>query len=76
MNPLRRLHTEQQSPWLDDLTREQLANGELHRLIDRGIRGLTFNPSTFQPQYLRPGGRRMGWSLVLAITLPARRTAA
>lgn len=47
MNPLRRLHTEQQSPWLDDLTREQLANGALHRLIDRGIRGLTSNPSTF-----------------------------
>ena len=48
MNRLRRLHTEQQqSPWLDDLTREQLANGELRRLVDRGIRGVTSNPSTF-----------------------------
>lgn len=48
MNPLRRLHTEQQqSPWLDDLTRDQLADGELRRLVDRGIRGLTSDPSTF-----------------------------
>ncbi|MDP9441678.1 transaldolase [Geodermatophilus chilensis] len=48
MNPLRRLHTEQrQSPWLDDLTREQLTNGELRRLVERGVRGLTSNPSTF-----------------------------
>ena len=48
MNALRRLHTEQQqSSWLDDLTREQLINGELCRLAARGTRGVTSNPSTF-----------------------------
>lgn len=48
MNPLRRMLTEQQqSPWLDDLTREQLISGELRGLAARGVRGVTSNPSTF-----------------------------
>ena len=37
-----------QSPWLDNLKRSYLTGGELHRQIQRGIRGLTSNPTIFQ----------------------------
>jgi transaldolase len=37
-----------QSPWMDNLRRGWLTGGELQRWIDRGIRGLTSNPSIFQ----------------------------
>jgi transaldolase len=37
-----------QSPWLDNLRRGWLTSGELARWVDRGIRGLTSNPSIFQ----------------------------
>ena len=37
-----------QSPWLDNLRRGWLTDGELARWVDRGIRGLTSNPSIFQ----------------------------
>lgn len=37
-----------QSPWLDNLRREWLHNGELARWVERGVRGLTSNPSIFQ----------------------------
>lgn len=48
-NRLRRLHDEYaQSPWLDNLRREWIANGRLAALRDRGIRGLTSNPTIFQ----------------------------
>jgi transaldolase len=36
-----------QSPWLDNLRRGWLASGELQWWIDRGVRGLTSNPSIF-----------------------------
>ena len=36
-----------QSVWLDDLDRRLLADGELARLIEAGVSGLTSNPSTF-----------------------------
>lgn len=36
-----------QSPWLDNLRRDWLTSGELGRWIDRGIRGITSNPSIF-----------------------------
>lgn len=46
---LRRLYDEQgQSPWLDNLRRGYLTSGELAALRDRGVRGLTSNPSIFQ----------------------------
>lgn len=46
MSQLRRLHAEQdQSPWLDNLTREDLNNGRLARLVADGIRGVTANPT-------------------------------
>ncbi len=37
-----------QSPWLDNLKRSYLTSGELSAIRDRGIRGLTSNPSIFQ----------------------------
>ena len=37
-----------QSPWLDNLMRSYLTSGELGRMRDRGVRGLTSNPSIFQ----------------------------
>jgi transaldolase len=42
------LHAEGQSPWLDNLRRGWITSGELQRWIDRGIRGLTSNPSIFE----------------------------
>ena len=48
-NRLQALFDEQgQSPWLDNLKRGYLTSGELAVLRDRGIRGLTSNPSIFQ----------------------------
>ena len=37
-----------QSPWLDNLRRGWLTGGELDQWVQRGIRGLTSNPSIFQ----------------------------
>ena len=34
-----------QSPWLDDLRRSYLRDGQLQHLVDEGIRGLTSNPT-------------------------------
>src|SRR3546814_1333400 len=36
-----------QSPWLDNLRRGWITGGELACWIDRGVRGLTSNPSIF-----------------------------
>jgi len=49
MGRLHDLYTEQgQSPWLDNLKRGWIHNGEIQRWIDRGVRGITSNPSIFQ----------------------------
>jgi transaldolase len=37
-----------QSPWLDNLKRGYITSGQLDKLIARGIRGLTSNPTIFQ----------------------------
>ena len=37
-----------QSPWLDNLKRDWLQSGELQGWIDKGVRGLTSNPSIFE----------------------------
>jgi transaldolase len=37
-----------QSPWLDNLKRGYITSGQLKRLVDKGIRGLTSNPTIFQ----------------------------
>jgi transaldolase len=49
MNLLRRLSVEfNQSPWLDNLRRGWITSGQLAALRDRGVRGLTSNPTIFQ----------------------------
>jgi transaldolase len=48
MKPTRQLHDLGQSLWLDNITRELLDNGTLHRYIeDFSITGLTSNPTIF-----------------------------
>jgi transaldolase len=37
-----------QSPWLDNLQRGYLTSGNLALLVERGVRGLTSNPTIFQ----------------------------
>lgn len=49
MDRLHRLHEVfGQSPWLDNLRRSHLTSGTLAALRDRGVRGLTSNPTIFQ----------------------------
>ncbi|CAN5786292.1 transaldolase [soil metagenome] len=49
MTNLQDLHTVGgQSPWLDNLRRDWIHEGELARWIERGVRGVTSNPSIFQ----------------------------
>jgi transaldolase len=70
-----------QSPWLDNLKRGYITSGQLGHLVDKGIRGLTSNPTIFQkaiqgsPDYdeqfkkLAAGGRPIiddYWTMVLA----------
>lgn len=46
-----RLHdlfsTQGQSPWLDNIRRGWITGGELERWVQRGVRGLTSNPTIF-----------------------------
>ncbi len=37
-----------QSPWLDNLRRGWITSGELQQWVDKGVRGLTSNPSIFE----------------------------
>lgn len=37
-----------QSPWLDNLRRGWITSGELQAWVDKGVRGITSNPSIFQ----------------------------
>jgi transaldolase len=49
MTKLQQLHSELgQSPWLDNIRREWLLDGTLQSWIDRGVRGVTSNPTIFQ----------------------------
>ncbi len=49
MTRLQQLYEEQgQSPWLDNLRRGWITSGELQGWVDRGVRGITSNPSIFQ----------------------------
>ena len=47
-NALQHMYELGQSPWIDNITRGMLQTGELQRLIDQGIVGLTSNPTIFQ----------------------------
>ena len=49
MSRLHDLYAEHgQSPWLDNMRRDWIENGEMQRWIDRGVRGMTSNPTIFQ----------------------------
>jgi transaldolase len=49
MSRLTDLYDQQgQSPWLDNLRRDWLEDGTLQGWLDRGIRGLTSNPTIFE----------------------------
>jgi transaldolase len=37
-----------QSIWLDNIRRSMFASGELRKLIDQGLRGMTSNPTIFE----------------------------
>jgi transaldolase len=37
-----------QSPWIDNLTRPAILGGGLQELVDKGVRGVTSNPTIFQ----------------------------
>ena len=37
-----------QAPWVDEISREDIKNGDLQRMIDDGIVGVTSNPAIFQ----------------------------
>ena len=46
-DPIARLQTAGVSVWLDDLSRERLRSGSLAALRDRGVSGVTTNPTIF-----------------------------
>ncbi|GAA4987916.1 transaldolase [Kineococcus glutinatus] len=46
-NALAQLAEHGVSVWLDDLSRELIASGDLQRLVDRGVVGITTNPTIF-----------------------------
>jgi transaldolase len=49
MTRLQQLYADEgQSPWLDNLRRGWITSGELQAWVDRGVRGITSNPSIFQ----------------------------
>jgi transaldolase/glucose-6-phosphate isomerase len=48
MNQLQQLDQFGQSVWLDNLRRSMFASGELRRLIDDGLQGMTSNPTIFE----------------------------
>lgn len=49
MSKLKALYDQQhQSPWLDNLKRGWITSGELERWVERGVRGITSNPTIFQ----------------------------
>ena len=49
MNPLKDLEKFGQAPWLDNLSRGLVRNGELAKLVaEEGIKGVTSNPAIFE----------------------------
>jgi transaldolase len=40
--------TEGQSPWLDNVRRDWIVDGTMQKWVDRGVRGVTSNPTIFQ----------------------------
>jgi transaldolase len=48
LSPLHELGRLGQSVWIDNISRELIASGDLGKLIDLGVTGLTSNPSIFE----------------------------
>ena len=48
MNPLQQLASLGQSIWYDNISRTILRNGEMQRMIDQGLLGVTSNPTIFE----------------------------
>jgi len=49
MNNLQKLHSDfNQSPWLDNLSRDLLQSGRLEQYIKDGVRGMTSNPTILE----------------------------
>lgn len=48
MNRVQQLHTLGQSVWLDYIERGMIRSGELKALVEKGLRGVTSNPTIFQ----------------------------
>jgi transaldolase len=53
MNAVRQLRTLGQSVWLDTIQRGMLDSGELERLRDEGVSGITSNPTIFEQAITR-----------------------
>ena len=47
-NPLKLLHEQGQSLWYDNIRRQLITSGELARLRDEGVYGVTSNPTIFE----------------------------
>lgn len=47
-NTIQQAHALGQSIWFDYISRDLIDSGELRRLVDNGVRGVTSNPSIFQ----------------------------
>jgi len=47
-NPIRELLAQGQSLWYDNIRRQLISSGELARLRDEGVRGVTSNPTIFE----------------------------
>jgi len=48
MTKLQELASSGQSIWIDYISRSFIASGELQRLVDQGLRGVTSNPTIFE----------------------------
>jgi transaldolase len=47
-NPIQQANRLGQSIWLDSISREMISTGQLKALVDRGVTGVTSNPTIFQ----------------------------
>ena len=57
-NNIKELITFGQSIWYDNIRRAMLESGDLQRLIDEGVTGVTSNPTIFERAYRWQSGLR------------------
>ena len=48
MNNLTNLKNKGQSIWLDSISKQMIESGDLKKIIDEGVTGITSNPSIFE----------------------------